>query len=59
MRPGWLNVEVPPLESWDASLRRLSEAQRERLETPEFFERLQTALSQRFYRDLFPSSACG
>jgi len=47
------------MESWDASLQRLTEAQRERLETPDFFERLQTELSQRFYRDLFPSSAGG
>lgn len=59
MRPGWLNVEVPPLELWDTSLVRLTHAQRERLESPEFFELLQSQLSQRFYRDVFPTPSPG
>ncbi len=59
MRPGWLNVEVPPLESWDASIRRLTCAQRERLESPEFFELLQSQLSERFYREVFPTPPSG
>ncbi len=59
MRPGWLNVEVPPLESWDASIRRLTCAQRERVESPEFFELLQSQLSERFYREVFPTPPSG
>jgi site-specific recombinase XerD len=48
MRPGWLNIEVPPLESWSDPLRGLTAAQRERLEAPEFYEMLQREISRRF-----------
>lgn len=53
MRPGWLNVEVPPLESWADPMRRLTAAQRERLEKPEFYEMLQREISRRFTPQLF------
>ena len=53
MRPGWLNIEVPPMESWADPIRRLTAAQRERLETPEFYEMLQREISHRFTPQLF------
>ena len=53
MRPGWLNVQVPPMESWADPMRRLTHEQRERLETPEFYELLQRELSGRFTPELF------
>lgn len=56
MRPGWLNVQVPPLERWAEAMSSLSTAQRERLESPEFFETLQQAISQRFDPALFSLS---
>ena len=53
MRPGWLNVQVPPLETWSGTMRRLTDDQRERLETPEFYELLQREISRRFTPELF------
>ena len=46
--PGWVNLEIPPLETWEPRLRWLLPKQRERVESPEFFQLLQTHLARRY-----------
>ena len=46
-RRGWVTIELPPLENWESTLRRLPAAHRERIEEPEFFEMLQRELPRR------------
>jgi len=41
---GWVNLEIPPLEQWEESLRWLSRRQRERIGKPAFFYLLQRAI---------------
>jgi site-specific recombinase XerD len=48
IRPGWITLEIPPLEDWDEPMRWLNREQRERIETPEFFELLQREIPSRF-----------
>jgi integrase/recombinase XerD len=45
-RPGWVSLELPPLEAWEARLRWLLPEQRERVESPEFFQLLQTHMGR-------------
>ena len=47
-RPGWVTLDIPPLEHWETELRRLPRAQRERIESPEFYELLQRTISSRY-----------
>ena len=47
-RPGWIALEVPPLEAWQKPLRWLSQAERERIESPEFYQLLQEHISRRY-----------
>ncbi len=47
VRPGWVTLEIPPLEEWEESLRWLSQTERERIESPEFFQMLQREIPQR------------
>ena len=44
---GWLAVEIPPAELWAAGLERLGAACRRRVQSPEFFQRLQSELIRR------------
>jgi hypothetical protein len=48
-RPGWVTLEVPPLEAWENRLRWLLPEQRERVESPGFFQLVQehVVLAQR------------
>lgn len=46
-RPGWIAVDVPPLEAWEEPLRWLSREQRERVESPAFYEQLRDELGKR------------
>ncbi|MCH8147399.1 MAG: tyrosine-type recombinase/integrase [Planctomycetes bacterium] len=46
--PGWVMLDIPPLERWEASLRRLPAQQRERIESPEFYEILQRSIARRY-----------
>lgn len=46
-RPGWVSIELPPLEAWADSLRLLSKAQRERIESASFYELLQKNIGLR------------
>jgi len=47
-RPGWITLEVPPSEAWEEALSVLSSSQRERIESPEFYETLQRHIGRRF-----------
>ena len=53
-RPGWMSLDVPLLETWQPALKCLPKAQRERIESPEFYELLNQQLTQRFLRSLPP-----
>ncbi len=48
LRPGWLALDVPPLETWAEPLRWLTPQQRERIESAEFYELLQREITRRF-----------
>ena len=41
VRSGWITLTVPAYEQWDETLRWLARSQRDRIESPEFFELLQ------------------
>lgn len=47
-RPGWVTLQVPPLETWENRLRWLLPEQRERVETPEFFQLVQEHVTRRY-----------
>jgi hypothetical protein len=50
VRPGYVTLQIPPLEEWSESLKWLSRAQRERFEEPEFYEMLQREIARRLDR---------
>jgi hypothetical protein len=47
-RPGWVTLEVPPLEMWEEPLRWLTREERERVESPEFYQTLQEHLTRKY-----------
>lgn len=47
VRPGFITLDLPPLEAWSAALSWLNSNQRERFEEPEFYELLQREISSR------------
>ncbi len=47
-RPGWLSLDLPPLEVWAEPLKQLSVPQRKRVETPEFYQLLQREVTRRY-----------
>jgi integrase/recombinase XerD len=47
-RPGWVTLEVPPLEAWEQRLCWLTPPQRERIESAEFFKFLQEQVTLRY-----------
>ncbi len=47
-RPGWVALQVPPLEAWETKLIGLLPEQRERVEAPEFFQLVQQHVTRRF-----------
>jgi integrase/recombinase XerD len=49
-RPGWISMELPRQEVWAAALRCLPAEQRERVESPAFFDYLRVELGARFLR---------
>lgn len=53
-RPGWLNLQIPPLEAWCYPMLWLTPLQKERIESPEFYDLLQHQIQTR-YRKLFPA----
>jgi hypothetical protein len=46
-RPGWVTLDLPPLEEWESALQLLPVRHRERIEAPTFFELLQRELPRR------------
>lgn len=47
-RSGWVVLDVPPLEAWAERLRWLTPAERERVESAEFYQLLQQHVTRRF-----------
>jgi len=47
-RPGWVTLEVPPLELWEKGLSWLTPEQRERIESPEFYKLIQEQATRRY-----------
>jgi integrase/recombinase XerD len=47
-RPGWVTMEIPPLETWEKGLRWLTPPQRERIESPEFYRLIQEQATRRY-----------
>ena len=47
-RTGWFTLDVPPLEHWAEPMRWLRPEQRERVQSPDFYLRLQHLVSERF-----------
>ena len=47
IRPGFVSLQIPPLEHWAESLRWLTFAQQARFEEPEFYEMLQRQIAKR------------
>ena len=47
-RPGWVTLEDPPLEVWEEPLRWLTREERERVESPEFYQTLQEHLTRKY-----------
>jgi integrase/recombinase XerD len=47
-RPGWLALDVPPLELWKPTLANLTKPQRERISEPAFYDLLHRELSRRY-----------
>jgi len=48
VRPGWVTMDIPPQEDWARQTEHLSDAQRERLHSHEFYERLRNHVIRRF-----------
>ena len=47
-RPGWVTLEIPPLEAWREPLKWLTREERERVESPDFYHTLQEHLTQKY-----------
>ena len=48
IRPGWITLDVPPLERWADACRWLTPPQRRRIESAEFFEMLKEEVGRRY-----------
>ncbi|MCK6549220.1 tyrosine-type recombinase/integrase [Myxococcota bacterium] len=46
--PGWVLLDLPPMETWKSTLATLTDAQRTRITDPTFFQFLQQHLTRRF-----------
>ena len=49
-REGWFALQIPPRELWESHLAVLPNRVRERVESPEFYQTLQTTAQQRLTR---------
>ncbi|MEM9943285.1 MAG: tyrosine-type recombinase/integrase [Planctomycetota bacterium] len=47
-RLGWIQIDLPTMESWSNSLSQLSKAQKERIESPQFYEQLRDIIAEKF-----------
>jgi hypothetical protein len=48
LRPGWIRLDVPPLERWADPCRWLTPPQRRRIESAKFFEMLKEEIGRRY-----------
>jgi hypothetical protein len=48
LRPGWISLDVPPLERWSDPCRWLTPPQRRRIESPAFFQLLREEVGRRY-----------
>lgn len=48
LRPGFVSLQIPPLEDWTEPLGWLSQEQQQRFEEPAFYELLQREMTRRF-----------
>ena len=48
VRKGWVTLEIPPLEHWEEPMRWLNPPERERVESPRFFQVLQEHVPRRY-----------
>ena len=47
-RPGFITMEIPPLEKWEKPMRWLVPEQRERMQSPDFYQLLQTHVTRKY-----------
>ena len=47
-RPGFVTMEIPPLEKWEKPMRWLLPEQRERIQSPDFYQLLQTHVTRKY-----------
>lgn len=47
-RPGWIALDLPPLEEWQSVLNELTLQQRDRIQEPAFYDLLHKELSRRY-----------
>ena len=47
-RPGWITLEIPPLEAWEKPLRWLTPEQRERVKMPDFFRLVEEHATRKY-----------
>lgn len=47
-RPGWVTIDIPPLEAWEEPLRWLTREQVERVQSPTFYRLIQERITARF-----------
>ena len=52
IREGWFNLQIPPLERWEPVLSKLGQSERSRIESPGFFELLQSEIPKRLNQHL-------
>ena len=52
IREGWFNLQIPPLERWEPVLSKLDQSERSRIESPGFFELLQSEIPKRLNQHL-------
>lgn len=52
----WIEIQLPVVDQWSEPLSRLPRAQRQRIQSPEFYDQLHRQITQRFVKLLPPSS---
>ncbi|KAA1262094.1 Tyrosine recombinase XerC [Rubripirellula obstinata] len=56
IRPGFVQIDLPPIEDWQASLSRLPSSVAKRMDQPEFYQTLQQSISDRLIRETAAAS---
>ena len=58
-RPGFITMEIPPLEKWEKPMRWLTPEQRERMQSPDFYQLLQTHVTRKYLARAATATAGG